>query len=318
MEYIKDFKEGQSVNGVYLCSKLINGTTKTGNPFLSVNVRDKSGEINGKVWDPDSPGVDDFDVSDFIHIQGEVRSYQGQKQLTIRLVKMAKPGEYNTEHYFPQTNRDVEAMKQELFALIDSVKSDAFQKLLNSFFVEDKAFSEAFFSHTAAKSVHHNFIGGLLEHSLSVAGICAFFAEHYPMMDRDLIVSAGLLHDIGKVHELANYPTNDYTDEGQLLGHIVIGVQMIDEHLKDIPSFPKEKADELRHCILAHHGSLEFGSPKRPGLIEALALSFADNTDAKIETFKEAIEEAGPEDFGWQGYNRFLENYVRRTHPPIN
>jgi 3'-5' exoribonuclease len=179
--------------------------------------------------------------------------------------------------------------------------------------VKDETFIKNFKKHSAAKSVHHGFSGGLLEHTLSVAELCSDLAAHYDYLDRDLLVTAALCHDIGKVEELSDFPQNIYTDEGQLLGHIVIGSWMVRDHIANIPDFPEAKKNELLHCILSHHGKLEYGSPKVPMLVEAEALQFADNIDAKMETFREAIESGTPDITGWMGYNRFLEANFRKT-----
>jgi 3'-5' exoribonuclease len=178
--------------------------------------------------------------------------------------------------------------------------------------VEDPKFAKAFQFHSAAKSVHHGFVGGLLEHTLSVTKMCDYFAKAYPTLNRDLLLTAAMFHDIGKTVELSTFPENDYTDDGQLLGHIIIGTEMVGERIRTIPGFPDRLAAELKHCILAHHGELEYGSPKKPALIEAMALNFADNADAKLETMIEAIRGAG-ENQGWLGYNRLLETNIRRT-----
>ena len=178
--------------------------------------------------------------------------------------------------------------------------------------MNDAAFMRAFSFHSAAKSVHHGFVGGLLEHTLSVVKMCDYFSKQYPALNRDLLLTAAMFHDIGKTKELSAFPENDYTDEGQLLGHIIIGVQMLEERIAAMPGFPKKLEHELIHCILAHHGELEYGSPKKPALIEALALNLADNADAKLETMTEILKGAG-DNMGWLGYNRFMESNVRRT-----
>lgn len=184
---------------------------------------------------------------------------------------------------------------------------------MKNFFVEDAEFTENFKKHSAAKSVHHGFIGGLLEHSLSVAKVCDFFAKNYPVLNRDLLISAAMLHDIGKIKELSGFPLNDYTDEGNLLGHIMMGTEMVADKIRMIEGFPAVKNNQMKHCILSHHGELEFGSPKKPALIEAVALSFADNMDAKMETFREALEANNEDPYRWLGYNRLLETNIRKT-----
>lgn len=203
-------------------------------------------------------------------------------------------------------------MYEELTGLIKSIRTPHYRKLAESFFVEDKAFAKAFQFHSAAKSVHHGFVGGLLEHTLSVVKLCDYYAGYYPLINRDLLLTAAMFHDIGKTKELSVFPENDYTDDGQLLGHIIIGTEMVSERIRTIPDFPAKAATELKHCILAHHGELEYGSPKKPALLEALALNFADNTDAKMETMIEVLKGAGDNN-GWLGFNRLLETNVRKT-----
>ena len=161
--------------------------------------------------------------------------------------------------------------------------------------------------------MHHGFVGGLLEHTLGVTKNCDYFAKMYPVLNRDLLLTAAIFHDIGKLKELSTFPENDYTDAGQLLGHIMIGAEWVGDAIKSINGFPVGLANELKHCILAHHGELEFGSPKKPALVEALALSFADNIDAKMETFRELLVNVPENDTKWQGYNRFMETNFRRT-----
>ena len=186
------------------------------------------------------------------------------------------------------------------------------KKLCASFFLEDEDFEKRFKFHSAATNVHHGYVGGLLEHTLSVTRLCSFYTKAYPMLHRDLLLAAAIFHDIGKLEEISPFPANDYTDAGQLLGHIMIGAEQVGERIRTIPDFPSKLANELKHCILSHHGELEYGSPKKPALMEAVALSFADNTDAKMQTMKEALA-ASPENNGWLGYNRLFESNIRRT-----
>lgn len=195
--------------------------------------------------------------------------------------------EYDPKDYLPVSEKNIDEMYEELCGIIRSVNNPYYKKLLSSFFLEDKEFEKRFKFHSAAKTVHHGFVGGLLEHTLSVTKHCDYFAAYYPMLNRNLIVTAAIFHDIGKLEELSVFPENDYTDEGQLLGHIMIGAEMVGERIRTIEGFPVRMANELKHCILAHHGELEYGSPKKPALAEALALSFADNVDAKMETIRE-------------------------------
>ena len=179
--------------------------------------------------------------------------------------------------------------------------------------MEDAEFERRFKFHSAAKAVHHGFVGGLLEHTLGVANNCDYFASVYPILNRDLLLAAAIFHDIGKLEELSTFPENDYTDAGQLLGHIMIGAEMVGARIRGIEGFPVRLGNELKHCILAHHGELEYGSPKKPALAEALALSFADNMDAKMETLKEIFSAIPENNTEWLGFNRLLDTNIRRT-----
>lgn len=315
MKYIAQLTEGERINEIYLCRKKQSALTKAGKPYESLMLQDKTGTLDAKIWDPGSLGIDDFDELDYIAVTGDVTSFQGAYQLNIKRLRKAQQGEYLPEDYLPCSDKDVDLMYEELLGFIQSVRVPYLRQLLESFFVQEEGFAKNFKFHSAAKSVHHGFVGGLLEHTLGVTKNCDYFAQAYPMLDRDLLITAAIFHDIGKLSELSAFPRNDYTDEGQLLGHIMIGAQMVSDRIRTIAGFPETKARELLHCILSHHGELEFGSPKKPALMEALALSFADNVDAKLETMKEALSGAGPANLQWQGYNRMLESNIRRTSP---
>ena len=225
---------------------------------------------------------------------------------------MCQEGEFEPGDYLPVTSKSIDAMFQEMLELIRSIKNPYLKKLLESFFVEDQEFAKAFRKSSAAKTVHHGFVGGLLEHTLSVTRLCDYYCSAYPILKRDLLLTAAMCHDIGKVREISPFPQNDYTDDGQLLGHIVMGAQMAAEHAAKIQGFPHSLLTEVQHCILAHHGKYEYGSPKIPALMEALALNYADDTDAKLETFKELLENNAA-NTGWLGYNRLFESNVRAS-----
>ena len=299
---------------MYLCKRAQSAQTKSGKHYMNVSLQDKSGTVDAKIWDPDSPGIGEFDEMDYVWVMGEVVIFNDRNQLNIRQLRRAVKGEYDTADYMPTSRKSISTMHASLLSYIESVKTPYLRQLLYHFFVDDTNFCAIFCNHSAAKSVHHGFIGGLLEHTLSVTGICNYFASIYPFLDRDLLMTAAICHDIGKVRELSPFPRNDYTDEGQLLGHIMIGTSMVRDAIKEIKDFPDVKATELLHCILSHHGELEFGSPKKPALAEALALSFADNIDAKMETMREALyQNPMNNSLKWQGFNRYLDSNVRRT-----
>lgn len=312
MRYIESLRDGERVNDIYLCKYKQTALTKAGKPYENVILQDKTGTIDAKIWDPGSLGIDEFEAMDYVAVTGDVLSFQGNLQLSIKRARKASEGEYEPKDYLPITDKDVDEMLRELMGYLDSVKNPYLNRLLHSFF-DEEGFQNAFCFHSAAKSVHHGFVGGLLEHTLSVTRNCDYFAKNYPFLNRDLLISAAIFHDVGKLKELSTFPENDYTDAGQLLGHIMIGAEWVGEKIKQIENFPPVLENELKHCILAHHGELEFGSPKKPALIEALALSFADNLDAKMETVKEALDSVPKNNLQWQGYNRLLDSNIRRT-----
>ena len=312
MRYIETFHEGNHISDIYLCKTKQIQLTKTGKEYGNLILQDKTGTIEAKIWDLSSPGVGEFDAMDYVHIEADVTLFQNANQLNVRRIRTAREGEYVEADYLPFSKKEIGKMYEELLGFVRSVKNPWLNQLLSGYFVEDKEFAKAFQFHSAAKTVHHGFVGGLLEHTLSVVKLCDYYAGYYKTLNRDLLLTAAMFHDIGKMQELSRFPENDYTDDGQLLGHIMIGTEMISERIRQIPDFPPRLASELKHCILAHHGELEYGSPKKPALLEALALNFADNTDAKMETMIEALA-AGGTNKGWLGYNRLLETNIRKT-----
>lgn len=311
MKYLKDYREGDRVDAIYLCKFKQSAMTKNGKPYETVILQDKTGTLDAKVWNPNDAGIDEFEALDFIQVSGEIVSFQGAYQVNVKRIRRAGEGEYDPGEYLPVSKKDIGQMYEELKKLIESIGNFYCKQLLKKLFIEDKEFVARFCKSSAAKTVHHGFVGGLLEHTLSVTKLCDYYCTRYPVLNRDLLLTAAMCHDIGKTKEISPFPENDYTDEGNLLGHIVMGSEMVSDAAKEIPDFPPVILSELKHCILAHHGELEYGSPKKPALVEAEALNFADNTDAKMETFTELLE--GTNEPGWLGYNRMLESNVRAT-----
>lgn len=312
MKFIETLREGERINDVYLCKYKQSAVTKNGKPYENVILQDKTGTIDAKIWEPNSMGIDDFEMMDYVAVMGDVSSFQGALQVSIKRVRKVREGEYDPANYLPVSEYDIEDMYKQLLVFVNGIQNPYLSKVAKHFFVEDTDFVKRFKFSSAAKSVHHGFVGGLLEHTLSVLKLCQFYVKQYPILNEDLLYTAALCHDIGKVYELSAFPENDYTDDGQLLGHIVMGCEMVGEQIRAISGFPKKLGNELKHCILAHHGELEYGSPKKPALVEAVALNFADNTDAKMETLKEIFRAAG-ESNDWLGYNRLLESNIRKT-----
>ncbi len=311
MRYINELREGENVREIYLCKQTQSLQTKLGKTYYSLVLQDKTGTLDGKVWDITN-AIEHHEVGEFLMIDGRIVMFQDKPQLNISRIRRAREGEYDPADYMPASDYDIETMYKELLALGAQIKEPHLQQLFKSFFVDDAAFIKAFKFHSAAKAVHHGFIGGLLEHTLSVTKLCDAFSKQYELLNRDLLLTAAICHDIGKIRELSDFPDNDYTDEGNLLGHIVIGIEMVGEKIREIPDFPKLTAAELKHCIAAHHGKFEYGSPKLPAISEAMALHFADNLDAKMESMKELLKGVD-EKAEWLGFQRNFESNVRRT-----
>lgn len=314
MRYIETLREGERIQEIYLCRQRTTAMTKTGKEYENVILQDKTGSLDAKIWDPHSMGIDEFDALDYVEVNGDVTVFNGQTQLSIKRARKISETDVDPTDYLPCTNKNIDEMMMELTKFIAGVNNPYYKQVLTKLFIDNTEFAEAFKKHSAAKSVHHGFIGGLLEHTLSVAKMCDFFAKQYPILNRDLLMTSAICHDIGKVYELSDFPMNDYTDAGQLLGHIVMGSEMLGKIMDSIPDFPTKLKNELKHCILAHHGELEYGSPKKPALIEAMALNLADNADAKIETMTELLNSnSSASSDQWLGYNRLLETNVRKT-----
>lgn len=312
MKYIEELREGDQVGEVYLCKTKQRLNTKANKKYISLTLQDKTGILDGKIWN-ETGGIEDFEEMDYIYVCGNIIKFQGALQLNINRVRKCGDEEYNPADYLPTSKKDISEMYNQLLSYVRQIKQPYLKKLVDSFFLENNEFIQKFKQHSAAKNVHHGFIGGLLEHTLNVVKLCDFYADNYSVMNRDLLIAAALFHDIGKTQELSSFPTNDYTNEGQLLGHIYIGAEMIELKIREIVGFPKQLALELKHCILAHHGELEYGSPKKPALIEALALNYADNTDAKLQIMTEILE-GNDEKTEWLGFNRFLDTNIKRTN----
>lgn len=311
MKYIKDLKEGDKLSDIYLCKYKQSAMTKNGKAYDNVILQDKTGTIDAKIWDPNSAGIEDFSALDYVEFYGDVNCYQGALQVSVKRARRCREGEYDPVDYVPVSSKNIEEMRKELLGYIDSLQNPYLKTLLQAFFVKDQAFMKKFCQSSAAKTVHHGFLGGLLEHTLSVTKMCDYYCSQYPLLKRDLLLCAAICHDIGKTRELSAFPQNDYTDAGQFLGHIVIGTEMIGEKIRQIDGFPPVLENELKHCILSHHGEYEFGSPKKPAIIEALALNFADNTDAKLQSFTELMNSTTAT--GWLGYNRLFDSNVTAT-----
>ncbi|OFW62260.1 MAG: hypothetical protein A2Y74_02695, partial [Actinobacteria bacterium RBG_13_63_9] len=306
---LTDIASGTMIDGIYLLSGKETRNTKAGKPFLRLKLSDRSGTVDCMVWETDAMDPT-IKAGDLVSVTARVSEYQGRLQLEATRISPAPPGAANPRDFLPSTYRDVEELKGFLRFHIDSVRDCDFGALLQTVFGSD-GFFEVFATAPAAKVYHHAYLGGLLEHTVAVAEMCDFVGQQYGRIDRDLLLSAALLHDVGKTQELAFETTIDFTDAGRFLGHVIQGVTFISEKVAKLPSFPEAKLQQLLHCVVSHHGELEWGSPKRPKTIEALILHHVDNLDAKVKGFLEIVE--GSREAPWTD----LRNLFRRPlHVP--
>lgn len=312
MIYINTLREGDNISETYFCKDKVVAQSKAGKTYYSLKLQDRTGIVDAKVWDL-SNAIEHFESMDYIRITGQVTSFNNSLQISVRQARKAAEGTYDIADYMPVSPYNIDEMYKDLLALIDTVKDPNLNGILRAFFVEDADFIKAFKKSSAAKAMHHSFIGGLLQHTLSVAQISDYVAGHYSIINRDLLVTAAICHDIGKVNELSSFPENDYTDVGNLVGHIVMGAMMVRGKAAKIEGMSVDTLNKLVHCILAHHGKLEYGSPEKPKIIEALALSFADDMDAKLQAFTEAVEGDQSGEL-WLPYNKMFESYIRKTN----
>jgi len=311
MRYINEIKEGETVIEHYLCKQRQSGQTKVGKNFLSLLLTDKTGTVSAKVWELNNQ-IQSFEEGDFIKIEATAQIFQNEIQLRVSRVRRSQEGEFDPADYIPSTNKNVNELIVQITALIQSIGNAPLRKLVESILVDDAHISKALHTHSAAKAMHHGYLGGLAEHSLAVALACDFMSQQHPLANRDLLIAAALLHDIGKIYELSPFPENDYTDDGQLIGHIVIGAEMITAAAANIPGFPEDLKRHLQHCMLSHHGEYEFGAPVLPKTIEAFILHCCDNMDAKVKIFEETLESDKTQG-AWAGYNRAMSRNIRKT-----
>ncbi len=309
--YAKDIKEGEAVRDLFLVANKALLSSNAGKPYLNILLRDRTGQLEGRVWDRAEEIGKRFDRDDVVEAAGQAIQYQGRIQLKIVDVRKVEGARPDLSDFLPVTRRGIEPLWAELRAMVGAVADPHLRRLLERVFPDppDTPMARGFRQAPGGKSMHHDYIGGLLEHTVSVAGICRFLAGHYDGVDGDLLVAGALLHDIGKVMELSYEGSFEYTDAGRLLGHIYLGAEWIADACAAVDGFPPEKALLVKHMILSHHGELEYGSPKRPKTLEAVLLHFVENMDAKANAFLDAMGELR-EGARWTDYQRMFERYL--------
>ncbi len=307
--YVNELAPNQPATGTFLVQSKEVRQKKTGEPYLSLVVADRSGELDAKMWDNVAEVMDTFERDDFVRLKGLVQVYQNRPQLTIHKVTRVDDSDVDFTDFFPASQRNAEEMWSELRALVSELKNPHLKLLLDGL-LDDPEIARRYKLAPAAKFIHHAYLSGLLEHVLSLVQLCRLVAARYTNIDGDLLVAGAILHDLGKIHELSYDRSFGYSNEGQLLGHIVIGLRMVDERIATIPGFPPRLRTLVEHMILSHHGELEFGSPKVPMFPEALLLHYLDNLDSKMECMRTAAERDSHIEGCWTGYNHALERTV--------
>ena len=312
--WIKDMKEEERVHGLYLVKVKRVGTTKKGTPFLSLTLGDRTGEVEAKVWERADTLSPLFREGDVIHVEGNTSSYRNQIQVTLSNLKVPEDRKGDPDLFIESSAKDVNEMMQALRKILKGIENHFIKTLVDKF-LSDRSFTNRFKRAPAAKNFHHSYLGGLLEHTLSVCQMGQYVVEHYPELDKDMLMAGAFLHDIGKIKELYFDRHIDYTDEGRLLGHVVLGVTLVDKKMEDLKDFPEELALRLKHLILSHHGQFEFGSPKRPKFLEAYALHLIDDLDAKMNGLGRFMERDRKEG-DWTDFNRLFDRYFLKGKIP--
>lgn len=307
--YVSELEPNQLILGVFLVQHKEIRQKKTGEPYLSLTLADRTGDLDAKMWDNVPEVMDTFDRDCFLKVKGMVQLFQNKPQLTVYRLQRLAESEIDIADFLPASRRNRDEMFAELKGWIAAMSNPHLKALLETIFA-DEAVALAYRTAPAAKSIHHGWIGGLIEHVLSVCQLAKVTAAHYPDVDFDLLLTGVILHDIGKIHELTYARSLGYSTQGQLIGHISIGVRMVGDALRALPGFPPLLRDLVEHMILSHHGSLEFGSPKVPMFLEAMLLHQIDNLDSKMEAMRAHIAKDRQATGVWTGYNPALERIV--------
>lgn len=307
---IADLVGTESVDQVFLLGNIEVRQKKNGEPFLNLELVDRSGRMQAKVWDNADMVQRKIRTGNYIRVRGQVKIYNKRLDMAISSVIVVEDGQVDKAAFVPRTKKDPAQLAAAWREIVNGIKNDWLKRLLRTF-VEDEQWFAKFCESPAAVRLHHACIGGLLEHVVTLARAAIAIAPLYPNLDKDLLVTGIFLHDVGKVRELSSDRVFAYTDEGRLIGHIVIGSQMLEEVVAGIEGFPEELRLRLQHMIVAHHGLLEYGSPVKPMTLEAVALHHLDNLDAKIFAFGKAIEESTTgEGESWTEYNKMFDGYL--------
>jgi 3'-5' exoribonuclease len=306
--FINEIKENDTVDSPFLVKEKSSGVTKTGNVYLKLKLIDRSGEMEGRIWTSVEAFTESFDKDDFVYLKGKAVSFQEHLQLNITHIERVEEKVILLSDFFPMAERDIDEMLQSLIEISQQIKNPHLSQVLRLFW-EDGPFLERFKMAPASKWLHHTYLGGLLEHTLSLTQLVLKNVSHYKGLNVDLLVTASILHDLGKIDELSYQRSFDYSDEGRLLGHIILGIERVEDKIRQLPDFPKDLSTLLKHLLLSHHGQYSWGSPKRPMTLEAVMLHYLDNMDAKINGIQQFLRREVPEGSRWSAYHRTFEQF---------
>ncbi len=315
--YVNEIKENDVVDSLFLVREKSVGITKSGNTYLKLLLVDRSGEIEGRIWNAVDLLSATFEKDDFAQVRGKAISFQDRLQLNITHIERVAEDRILLSDFFPMTERDIEAMFQTLTEAAEQVKDPYLRQLLRLFW-EDKSFVEKFKTAPASTHLHHTYIGGLLEHTLSLTELVLINADHYRGLNLDLLITASILHDLGKVDELSYHRSFDYSDEGRLLGHIILGMERLEDKIRQLQGFPNDLAIQLKHLLISHHGQYQWGSPRKPMTLEAIILHFLDNLDAKVQGVQQFLKKQVPEGSKMSRYHPFFEQYFYLPSPEVD
>lgn len=305
---IQSLQDKASVDSLFLVKEKHVAVGKNGRPFMGLQLGDATGTIDARLWDRVDELAREFEVGDVLRIKGLVQLFQNRKQLIVHKLERIDPSTVNFEELIPQASKNVDDMLVELLQMVRTMKNDHLRQLVLDT-LEDPEIRPMILKAPAAKSIHHAWLGGLLEHILSICKIMDFMGTHYPFLNRDLLLFGGIFHDIGKLWELSYDNGISYTDRGRLVGHMQIACELIDKKASRILGFNEELRDICKHIILSHHGKLEYGSPKRPKFLEAMVVAMVDDFDSKVSTLKTVIDSERGSGEKWSRYSDLFDRY---------
>lgn len=311
-KFVTDIVAGDAVSDIFMLAEKSMAHKRDGNPFLNLALADKSGQIKGVVWDNAAQIASLANAGDFVRIQAAAGEYRGTLQLVVKSLSTIPADALSAEDFLPASTRNVNKMFDRLRALTDTIASRDLRALMDAFW-NDGDLVRLFKRAPAAKKMHHAYLGGLIEHTLSMSLLADKVAGHYSGVDRDLLIVGAVLHDIGKIRELTYDVNIDYTDEGRLLSHIAIGLEIVNAKIQSLAGFPAEQAALIKHMIVSHHGAREFGSPEPPKTIEAVLLNYIDEIDSRVNAIREFMAADDP-DASWTSYHQLLERQFYKSN----